>query len=294
MTTLPSEPPSTDPDSPVDHDVAVIGAGASGLAAAVFTSRYGLETVIFDGGKSAIKQCAHIENYLGFPGGITPERFLDLGRAHARHEGAAIIDERVIAVDRSDEQFVVKTADSAYVADRVVVAAAYDGNLLAPLTDELPEADPFVRTDDGRTAVDGLYVTGWMSNETVHQVGVNAGHGARVGLALSRDDMSERYWPAVGERYVDWVVHEGRYGGEGWDEHIEDWFDREMRPDEEIASERIEKARNDLAAEFLDRCIGSEKQQRKDREGQLLLLEQLDDEVVLERAREIDAARVDQ
>jgi hypothetical protein len=188
VTTAPTDLPSADPESPVDHDVAVVGGGAAGLAAAVFTARFGLATTVFDGGKAAITQCAHIENYLGFPGGISPERFLALGRTHATHEGATVVDERVI------------------------VAAAYDGDVLASLTETLPEPAPFAPTEAGRTAVDGLYVAGWMSDETVHQVGVNAGHGARVGLALARDDMSERYWLAVGERYVDWVVHEGRYG----------------------------------------------------------------------------------
>ena len=71
-TTLPTATSAGDPDSPVDHDVVVAGGGASGLATAVFTARYGLDTAVFDGGKAAITQCAHVENYLGFPGGLTP------------------------------------------------------------------------------------------------------------------------------------------------------------------------------------------------------------------------------
>jgi NADPH-dependent 2,4-dienoyl-CoA reductase/sulfur reductase-like enzyme len=292
MTTAPTEPPSADPDSPVDHDAAVVGGGAAGLAAAVFTARYGLDTVVFDGGKAAITQCAHIENYLGFPGGISPERFLALGRAHATHEGAAVVDERVTAIDRrGDDRFTVETTDDEVVAARVVVAAAYDGAVLAPLEAALPDSDTFAPTEAGRTGIEGLYVAGWMSEETAHQVGVNAGHGARAGLALARDDMSERYWPAVGERYVDWVVHEGRYGGEGWDEHVEEWFDREMAPaDSEVDAATVEAAREDLKAEFLGRCIDADERRRRDRAGQVALLEQLDDDVVREYARSLEAA----
>jgi hypothetical protein len=98
--------------------------------------------------------------------------------------------------------------------------------VLDPLVAALPAAvdsddseseDPFVPTEACRTTVDGLYVAGWMSGETAHQVGVNAGHGARAGLAVARDDMSDRYWPAVGERYVDWVVHDGYFTDRGRD-----------------------------------------------------------------------------
>lgn len=291
MTTAPTDLPSADPDLPVEHDVAVVGGGAAGLAAAVFTARYGLATTVFDGGKAAITQCAHIENYLGFPGGISPDRFLALGRAHATHEGATVIDERVTGVSRHDAGgFVVETTGRETVADRVIVAAAYDGDVLGSLTETLPEPAPFAPTAAGRTEVDGLYVAGWMSDETVHQVGVNAGHGARVGLVLARDDMSERYWPAVGERYVDWVVHEGRYGGDGWDEHVEEWFDREMRPtDESVEPAQLDAACEELKNEFLGRCIDDEERAERERRGQRLLLEQLDDEVVRKYARSLEA-----
>jgi len=291
MTTRPTDTPATDSDSPIDHDVAVIGGGAAGLSAAVFTARYGLETAVFDGGKAAITQCAHIENYLGFPGGISPERLLALGRSHVEYEDATVIDKRVTGVSRHHERngFVVETTDHESVAERVVVAAAYDGDVLEPLDDSLPEPDPFVPTESGRTDVDGLYVAGWMSDETVHQVGVNVGHGTRVGLAVARDDMSERYWPDVGERYVDWVVHEGRYGGDGWEDHIDEWFEREMLPEnDDLDPLLVEQARDDLAAEFLGRCIDNESRRRRDRAGQRQLLDHIDDDLIREYAAEAD------
>lgn len=320
MTTNPTTTAATDPNSPIAHEVAVVGGGASGLAAAVFTVRYGLKTTVFDGGKAAITQCAHVENYLGFPGGVSPERFLELGRTQATHEGAAVRDERVTAVRPHEAGFVVETVDGECLAERVVVAAAYDGDVLAPVAEAVNvavadadedddsdggdnegdkdedndsdgEYDPFVPTNAGRTEVDGLYVAGWMSDETAHQVGVNAGHGARVGLALARDDMSERYWPAVGERYVDWVVHEGRYGGDGWDEHVDEWFDREMLPAEgDLDRETIDDAREDLKGEFLGRELDADERERREREGQRLLLDHLDDDLICERASELESS----
>lgn len=293
MTTLSTDTAATDPDSPVDHDVAVVGGGAAGLSAAVFTARYGLGTVVFDGGKSAIAQCAHVENYLGFPGGVSPERLLALGRAQVDYEGGRVVDERVTDISRHGESggFLVETTGREAVAGRVVVAAAYDGDVFESLGEDRPEPDPFAPTDSGRTEVDGLYVAGWMSDETVHQVGVNVGHGTRAGVSLVRDDMSDRYWPAVGERYVDWVVHEGRYGGDGWEDHIDEWFEDEMVPDDhDLDPTTLERARDDLAAEFLGREIDDEERRARDRAGQHQLLEQLDDDVVLEYASTLDDA----
>ena len=289
MTTAPGATPADDPQSPIDHDVAVVGGGAAGLATAVFVARYGLETVVFDGGKAAITQCAHIENYLGFPGGIDPERFLELGRAHATHEGTTVLDERVTAVARHEDGFTVETTRDETVARRVVVATAYDGDVLDPLADDLSAPNPFVPTEAGRTAIDGLYVAGWLSDETFHQVGIGAGHGARTGLALARDDMSERYWPAVGERYVDWVVHDGRYGGDGWEAHVDEWFADEMLPAEhELDEATIDDARADLEAEFRGRCIDAEERRRRDRHGQRQLLRRIDNDLIREHAATLD------
>jgi len=265
-----------------------VGGGAAGLSAAVFLARYGLETLVLARGTSAINQCAHLENYLGFPGGVSPERFLCLGQAHAEHEGARVVADHVEAVTGGDEGFRVETQEGRSIPSRYVLAAsAYDADYLTAFEDDLErdEAPGFLLTEHGRTGVDGLYATGWLTGDTVHQAIVNAGDGARVALALIRDDMSERYWPAVGERYVDWVVDDERYGGEGWEEHVPEWFDREMRPDGNIPPDRIEQAREDLAAEFLGRCIDETERRRRAREGQRRLLEGLDDDVVREYAR---------
>lgn len=57
----------------IDHDVVVAGGGTTGLPAAIFLTRYGLDTRVLASGKSAITQCARLENYLGFPGRLRTE-----------------------------------------------------------------------------------------------------------------------------------------------------------------------------------------------------------------------------
>ncbi|MFC4356796.1 FAD-binding protein [Halobium salinum] len=309
MTTKPTETAANHPESPVDRDVVVVGGGAGGLSAAVFTARYGLDTLVVARGRSAIHQCAHLENYLGFPGGVTPERFVALGRTQVEGEGGEVVEDRVVRVapasaagdgasDPVDAaggaepaRFRVETEDGLTLgATYVVAASAYDGEFLDAFADDLDrdEETGFLATEAGRTPVDGLYGVGWLTDETVHQAVVNAGHGGRVGVALARDDLRERYWDAVADRYVDWVVEEGRYGGDGWEEHVDEWFESEMLDGVDVDPETARRARDDLAAEFLDRQLSSDEKRRRDRLGQRRLLEALDDEVVRNYAAELD------
>jgi glycine/D-amino acid oxidase-like deaminating enzyme len=292
VTIAPEEFPSADPDSPVDRDALVVGAGAAGLSAAVFLARYGLDTLVLGRGKSAIHQCAHVENYLGFPGGVSPGRFLALGRNHAEREGATVESDLVERVGGADPGFRVETADGRDLrAEYVLVASAYDGEFLEPLEDHLEtdDEDGFVATDAGRTSVDGLYAAGWITDDTVHQAVVNAGHGARAAIALARDDLTDRYWPAIGEIYVDWVVDDDRYGGEGWHEDVDDWFDREILPGApDLGEQEVAEIRRELKEAYLDRGITEDERQRRERDGQRRLLAEMDDDVVLEYARTLD------
>jgi hypothetical protein len=281
MTTKPTETPASDPDSPVDHDVVTVGGGAAGLSAAVYTARYGLGTLVLARGKSAIHQCAHLENYLGFPGGISPETFVSLGRAHVEHEGGVVVEERVTRVRQVEAGFHVETDDGRdLLATTVLAASAYDGEYLEGVDGIVTDgAEGFLASESGRTAVSGLYATGWMTDETAHQAIINAGHGARAALSVIRDDLRERYWAEVADRYVDWVVAENRYGGEGWDEHVDEWFEREMLPEggeSEVEPAVARQAREDLKAEFLGRRITEDERQRREERGYELVTEHLE------------------
>lgn len=285
-----------DPDSRLDHDVLVVGGGAAGLSAAVFLARYGLSTLVLARGPSAIGQCALLENVLGFPVGITPDRFLALGRAHVSHEGGEVREETVETVVPADPDdpsvatdgtapkaggFRVESDEGSYLVRYVLAATAYDGDAFGLFADEIGTEPQFgtIESEHGRTTVEGLYAAGWMTTETVHQAIVSAGHGARAAISLIRDDVAARYWPAVADQYVDWVVHEGRYGGEDWADHTRSWFEDDVLVDD-VEPELAETALAHLRAEFRAREIDGAERERRDRAGQRALLDQLDDDVI--------------
>ncbi|MFC6726873.1 FAD-dependent oxidoreductase, partial [Halobium palmae] len=90
------------PEAGFDRDVVVVGGGPAGCSAGVFTARYGLDTLVFDRGNSSLRQCAHLENYLGFPGGIDVETFYALAHDHAEEAGCTIVADMVERVRRPD------------------------------------------------------------------------------------------------------------------------------------------------------------------------------------------------
>src|SRR5271167_149576 len=72
------------------YDVAVVGAGPAGLAAAVYAASEGLSVLVFDceafGGQAGAS--SRIENYLGFPTGITGMALMARAHTQAQKFGA--------------------------------------------------------------------------------------------------------------------------------------------------------------------------------------------------------------
>jgi hypothetical protein len=279
-----------------DHDVVVIGGGPAGCSTAVFTARYGLDTLVLDRGSSSIQQCAFVENYLGFPGGIDVETFYAMSHAHAERVGARVVDEMATNIDRSGGGFRVETREGEYTADRVVAASTYDVSYLEDvLSDHFLEEggeeylDPDLAGDRGSTPVEGLYLAGPTAGVD-SQIAVSVGHGARVGLAVVTDyrRSEEGWWPAAAD-YTDWVVQQGRYAGDEWLDDIAEYH-AASAPDELDETVVRRKAR-ELAAEQQGWQIDEMEVERRRKRAHRRLLEHVDDELVLERAREIDPDR---
>jgi thioredoxin reductase (NADPH) len=108
------------------YDLVVVGAGPGGLAAAVYAASEGLSTVVLDalatGGQAATS--SQIENYLGFPAGITGAELADRAVVQARKFGAAFsIPGEATSLTQADGYHVVGLADGEdLVAHAVLVA----------------------------------------------------------------------------------------------------------------------------------------------------------------------------
>jgi thioredoxin reductase (NADPH) len=117
--------PTLDPAT--TYDVVVVGAGPSGLAAAVYAASEGLSVIVLDaqamGGQAGAS--ARIENYLGFPTGISGQALTGRAFNQALKFGAEIaIPVRVESLDCSQPELTLDLAGGQRLRGRSVVIAS--------------------------------------------------------------------------------------------------------------------------------------------------------------------------
>ncbi|QIJ60928.1 FAD-dependent oxidoreductase [Streptomyces sp. JB150] len=108
------------------YDLVVVGGGPAGLGAAVYGASEGLRTVLVErsatGGQAG--QSSRIENYLGFPDGVSGAQLTDRARRQAAKFGAEILTAReVTGLEVSGSARVVRFSDGSAVAAHSVILA---------------------------------------------------------------------------------------------------------------------------------------------------------------------------
>jgi thioredoxin reductase (NADPH) len=108
------------------YDLVVIGGGPAGLAAAVYGASEGLRTVLIErtatGGQAG--QSSRIENYLGFPDGVSGGQLADRARRQAEKFGAELITARkAVALEVHGSARTVRFDDGGSIDSRAVILA---------------------------------------------------------------------------------------------------------------------------------------------------------------------------
>lgn len=149
------------------YDLVVIGAGPAGLAAGVYGASEGLRTLIVEpdapGGQAG--SSSRIENYLGFPQGLSGEELAKRATLQATRLGAEFLTQRATCVRNENNYHIITMADGNEVTCNVCLVAT--GVSYCKL--EVPGADRFTGA--------GVYYGASMSeamacaNEDVYIVG---------------------------------------------------------------------------------------------------------------------------
>jgi thioredoxin reductase (NADPH) len=108
------------------YDVAVVGAGPAGLSAAVYAASEGLSVIVFDarafGGQAGAS--ARIENYLGFPAGISGQALMGRAYVQAQKFGAVMaIPSEVTRLDLAETPITLHLRDDRRLKASAVVIA---------------------------------------------------------------------------------------------------------------------------------------------------------------------------
>lgn len=108
------------------YDLVVVGGGPAGLGAAVYGASEGLRTILVEeratGGQAG--QSSRIENYLGFPDGVSGSQLTDRARRQALKFGAEILSaQRVVALEAAGAGRVLHLGPDSSIAAHTVVLA---------------------------------------------------------------------------------------------------------------------------------------------------------------------------
>lgn len=108
------------------YDLVVVGAGPAGLAAAVYGASEGLKTIVIEsvapGGQAGTS--SRIENYLGFPTGVSGLELAGRAQTQAQKFGARLAVARTaVGIEHSDERFTLRLDTGKAVQSRAVVIA---------------------------------------------------------------------------------------------------------------------------------------------------------------------------
>ena len=180
------------------YDVVVVGAGPAGLAAAVYGASEGLDVAVLDatapGGQAG--SSSRIENYLGFPDGISGAELTTRASIQAQRFGALLaspcrVDSLAVAAGGS---FTVGLADGTSVAARAVVAAsgALVRRLPLPNWARLEGAGIYYAATDLEAGLSGsshVFVLGG-GNSAGQAALYLAGRYARVTIVVNRDSLT--------------------------------------------------------------------------------------------------------
>jgi thioredoxin reductase (NADPH) len=187
------DPASTETDA----DLLVVGAGPAGLAAAVYGASEGLRTVAVDriaaGGQAATS--SRIENYLGFPAGISGSELAERAVAQAEKFGAHIsVPGEAVGLSHDEGFHIVRLSDGRSLRARtvlIVTGAAYR-RLDVPGMDRLEPVSVYYAATDieaHQCAPDPVAVVGG-GNSAGQAAIFLADHVAKVHLLVREDDLA--------------------------------------------------------------------------------------------------------
>ena len=112
------------------RNVIIVGSGPAGLTAAIYAARANLQPLVIEGELSStgdqpggqLMLTTDVENYPGFPDGITGPELMIKFRAQAERFGTEFLTEKATKVDLDSRPFRVWVRDTVYEADAVIVS----------------------------------------------------------------------------------------------------------------------------------------------------------------------------
>jgi thioredoxin reductase (NADPH) len=110
------------------ENLVIVGSGPAGYTAAIYAARANLKPVVFEGYEKGgvpggqLMTTTEVENFPGFPEGITGPELMERMKAQAQRWGAELYSEDVIAIDLSQHPFTIRSTEREIQANTVILA----------------------------------------------------------------------------------------------------------------------------------------------------------------------------
>jgi thioredoxin reductase (NADPH) len=106
------------------HKVVIVGSGPAGYTAAIYAARAELAPLVLAGLQfgGQLMLTTDVENYPGFPEGVSGPEMMELFQKQAERFGAKVLLEDATQVDFAQHPFRVATAERSFTADAVILA----------------------------------------------------------------------------------------------------------------------------------------------------------------------------
>ena len=106
------------------YEVIIVGGGPAGLTAGLYSSRAGLTSILIEKGifGGQITYAEHVENFTGFPQGISGQELGEKMHEQARKHGLKILTAEVTGLEMQGEMKLVKTTEGDYTGRTVIMA----------------------------------------------------------------------------------------------------------------------------------------------------------------------------
>ena len=118
------------------YDAIIICSGPAGISCALYLKRSNLNVLVIGNGKTNLSKAHKIDNYYGFPGGISGEDLYNNGIRQAEELGIEVKNEEVTKITW-DETYTVETVDNNYTGKVMVLATGT--NKVKPRIENLDE-----------------------------------------------------------------------------------------------------------------------------------------------------------
>ena len=149
------------------YDLVIIGAGPAGLAAAVYGASEGLRTLVIDNGTPGGQagSSSKIENYLGFPEGISGQLLAERALIQATRLGAELVTHKAIGIRTENNYNIVQLADGGEVSCHacLIATGVYYRYLTTPGVERLTGAGVYygaTMTEAKSCADENVYIVG--------------------------------------------------------------------------------------------------------------------------------------